>query len=124
MERDNIADVDDLDSVINSVIGVTPTDENKPAVAHVGSVESVGSAESAESAEPAVNTDADAVVEKFDLVQSQISSLRSDLDAIGVAQGMANKIEALRTYVTRSQIQIESMYDLLVEMNNFFGKPM
>lgn len=70
-----------------------------------------------------VDDGSDAVVEKFDLVQTQIMALRNDLDAIGSSQGMSNKIEALRVYAMRSQQQIESMYDLLVEMNNFFGKP-
>ncbi len=92
--------------------------EPKDNIAHVDDIDPA--------APPAGDTpnDSDALVEKFDQVQALIMEQRATLDAVGNAQGLANKIEALRLYALRSQQQNETMYDLLVEMNNFFGKPM
>jgi len=70
------------------------------------------------------SNDSDALVEKFDQVQALLMNQRAVLDGVGSAQGVANKIEALRLYAVQLQRQNETMYDLLVEMNNFFGKPM
>lgn len=65
--------------------------------------------------------DSDTLLTRFDEVQLSVESLAEIAGGLKHQPHDQARVHEICRYVEQLQLQNEKMYDLLVEMNNFFG---
>lgn len=79
-----------------------------------------------ESVQPVVQTheidDSDDYLKRFDLVEASMTTVNNVIASLSTQPHDEARVKALVECVRAQQKVNEHLYDLLVEMNNFFGK--